>query len=235
MKESEISTERANKELDQFVYYVSHDLKAPLRAISNLALWIREDVNDVLTDEARKNFDMLRSRVARMEAMIQGISEYARIEGRSTYELVNVSRLLSEVLAELAVPPHINIEITQVMPVLRTSKKELQKVFFNLIDNAIKYNNKPEGKISVYSEEKDDHYEFIVEDNGPGIPADSYEKIFMIFQTLHSKDKFESAGVGLTTAKKIVEKYGGQIHVESTVGKGSRFIFTWPNLSEHQS
>jgi PAS domain S-box-containing protein len=227
--------EKDNRELDQFSYIVSHDLKAPLRAISNLSLWLQEDLGPSLSEENKKNLDMLRNRVVRLDSLISGILEYSRI-GReeNIAELVDVYVLLNEVVEMLSPPAHIKIEISNDIPMLHAPKVKLLQVFSNLISNAIKYNDKAKGLIQVYGSEKEAGFEFVVEDNGAGIPSEFFEKIFVIFQTLQSRDKFESTGIGLTIVKRIIEEGGGRIWVESEVGKGSKFYFLWPKENEHQ-
>lgn len=225
--------ENSNKELDEFAHIVSHDLKAPLRAISNLSLWLQEDIGDQLTGENRDNFSKLRNRVARMEGLINGILEYSRT-GRQKFEdeSVDVYALLHEILEMLAPPGNIKIDIQLEMPTLQAPKVMLLQVFSNLISNAIKYNDKREGLINVVVEEQETCYQFSVEDNGPGIPVEFHEKIFLIFQTLQSRDKVESTGIGLTIVKKILATVGGKIWLESEPGKGTRFFFTWPRKSK---
>jgi PAS domain S-box-containing protein len=226
--------EKNNQALDQFAYIVSHDLKAPLRAISNLSSWIMEDAGPSLSDESKSNLSMLHGRVARLEAMINGILEYSKV-GRMQVaaESVDVYTLVEEVVELLAPPVHIHVEINAKMPVLTTQKIMLMQIFSNLISNAIKYNDKPIGIIRVYCVEHNDGYRFVVEDNGPGIPPEFFEKIFLIFQTLQSRDKFESTGIGLTIVKRIVDEVNGKIWVESEVGKGSKFIFEWADKSSN--
>jgi len=225
--------EKNNKELSQFAYIVSHDLKAPLRAIANLSAWLKEDLGSSLLDENKKNMDMLNSRAIRLESLINGILEYSKI-GREQIlsERVDIYTLLSEVVEMLCPPENIQVQISDKMPVLDAPKIMLLQVFSNLIGNAIKYNNKAQGEIKVYYSEKDDCYEFVVEDNGPGIPSEFFEKIFVIFQTLQSRDKFESTGIGLTIVKRIIEDRGGKIWIESTLEIGSKFIFHWPKRSD---
>jgi PAS domain S-box-containing protein len=225
--------EKSNKELDQFAYIVSHDLKAPLRAISNLSLWLQEDLGPTLLDESKNNLTMLRSRVMRLESLINGILQYSKI-GRvqMAVEPVELYALITEVIEMLSPPSHIQVQIVGSMPLMMAPKVMLFQVFSNLIGNAIKYHDKAQGQINVSCMEKEQHYEFVVEDNGPGIPSEFFEKIFVIFQTLQSRDKFESTGIGLTIVKRIVEDRGGKVWVESTVGEGSRFIFTWPKQME---
>jgi PAS domain S-box-containing protein len=221
--------EKNNSELDQFAHIVSHDLKAPLRAISNLSLWLQEDLGTSLTGENKDNFVMLRNRVTRMESLINGILEYSKV-GREHLpsERVDVLELLHEVLELLSPAQHVKINLVAPMPILDVPKIMLHQVFSNLISNAIKYNDKKEALISIYAKETVDAIEFTVEDNGPGIPAEYHEKIFVIFQTLQSRDKYESTGIGLTIVKRIIAARGGKIRVESEMGKGTKFIVDWP-------
>ena len=220
---------KTNIELDQFAHIVSHDLKAPLRAISNLSLWLEEDLGSALSGENRDNFAILRARVLRMEALINGILEYSKV-GREEVanESIDVYQLLGEVIELLAPPANVTIRIDQNMPILEAPKVMLLQVFSNLISNAIKYNDKSDATIAVFAVEKENSFEFVVEDNGPGIAPEYHEKIFRIFQTLQSRDKFESTGIGLTIVRRILEARGGLIRVESDLGIGSKFIFSWP-------
>jgi signal transduction histidine kinase len=218
---------KKNQELDQFAYVVSHDLKAPLRGIANIVSWVEEDHEHDTTPEIRHNLSLIKGRTNRLENMINGLLEYARVgrikRGR---EEVDLGMLIREVI-DLLVPKNYNIDIGP-MPVLIAEKLHLEQVFSNLISNAVKYNNKKDGKISIRSEEFKEHYRFSVTDNGPGIDPKYFEKIFVIFQTLQERDAFESTGVGLAIVKKVIEDNKGTIKVESEPGKGASFIFTWP-------
>lgn len=229
LKEYTHRLEKSNKELDQFAYIVSHDLKAPLRAISNLSLWLQEDLGASLSDDNKNNLTMLRNRVVRLETLINGILEYSKA-GRAqvTTERVDVFDLINDVIEMLAPPAHISVQVDSQIPAIEAPRVLLVQVFSNLIGNAIKYNDKAQGLVKIYCMEKEKHFEFVIEDNGPGIPEEFYEKIFVIFQTLQARDKFESTGIGLTIVKRIIEECGGKIWVESTVGAGSKFSFSWP-------
>ncbi len=228
--------ERINQELDQYAYVVSHDLKAPLRAIANLSEWIEEDIADNLTDDTRKQMTLLRGRVARMGDLINGILQYSRI-GRidNEVESVDVNELLQEIIAGLAVPEGFVIDIAPDMPVFETARVPLSQVFANLLSNAIKYHHQPEqGHVKVNVREVDgEFYEFSVHDDGPGIAPEYHEKMFGIFQTLNARDKVESTGVGLSIVKKIVEIQGGKIILESAEGEGSTFRFSVPKTTSN--
>ncbi len=221
--------ERSNCELDQFAYVTSHDLKAPLRAISNLSQWIEEDIGEQLNDESRQQMALLRNRVQRMDALIQGILEYSRV-GRVSEQSdpVDVAALLDEVIDSIDPPPGFTVEVGAGMPCFEAPRVRLQQVFANLIGNAIKYHDRADGKVTVAVEERAEFYCFTVSDDGPGIAPEHHEKIFGIFQTLQARDKVESTGVGLTLVKKIVEDQGGEINLSSRLGEGAAFHFTWP-------
>lgn len=218
-----------NQELDRFVHIVSHDLKAPLRAISNLSQWIEEDLEGRLPPENQQQMALLRDRVYRMEAMINGLLDYARA-GRtdSVIESVSVAQLLAEVIDSLDPPKSFSIEIMPEMPTLHTKRLMLSQVFANLIGNGIKHHGRSDGRIRVSSQDLGNFYEFEVADDGPGIAPEYHDKIFTIFQTLNSHNNQDSSGIGLSIVKKIVEAEEGTIRLKSEIGKGTTFYFTWP-------
>jgi len=223
--------EERNLELDQFAYVTSHDLKAPLRGIANLSQWIEEDLGESANEEIHKQMELLRGRVHRMEGLIDGILEYSRVgRVKSAIESVDVQVLLTALIDLLSPPPGFNIEIGPGMPTLRTERLMLQQVFQNLIQNAIKHHtHKQDGHIWVTVQDSSRaFYEFSVRDDGPGIAPEYHQKIFVIFQTLESRDKVEGSGLGLALVKKMVEQEGGKIRVESQPGAGATFRFTWP-------
>ena len=220
--------EKRNQELDQFAYIVSHDLKAPLRAIANLSSWIEEDIHDQLDEETRHQMDLLRGRVHRMEDLIDGLLQYSRV-GRlkTSKERVNVETLLAEVIDSLAPPTTFTITVTGPMPTLKTERLPLEQVFANLIGNAIKHHDRPDGYIVISAQDRGAFWEFAVADDGPGIAPQDHEKVFAIFQTLEPQAKVDSTGIGLSLVKKIVESQGGTIHLASQVGQGAIFRFSW--------
>ncbi|MBW4505202.1 MAG: CHASE3 domain-containing protein [Scytonematopsis contorta HA4267-MV1] len=220
-----------NQELDQFAYIVSHDLKAPLRAISNLSTWIEEDLKDKLPTESQYQMQLLRQRVARMEDLINGLLEYSRVGRVQTKsEFVNVGIMLAEIIDSLDPPPTFIIEIEAEMPTLTTKALLLRQVFTNLISNAIKHHNRPDGRVNISVKDLGEFYEFVVADDGVGIDPEFHDKIFTIFQTLKSRDSKENTGIGLAIVKKIIESEGCMIRLESQVSQGSTFRFTWRKI-----
>jgi PAS domain S-box-containing protein len=220
---------KAIDQLKDFAYIVSHDLKAPLRGISSLAQWLHEDYSDHLDEEGLKSLNLMVARVSRMQSLIDGILAYSRI-GRTPEVRVQISvrNLVEEVIDTLHPPDGLTIHILDKMPTIMGDKTQITQVFENLISNAIKYIGRPDGVISILAEQLEDHYQFGVRDNGPGIDPRYHEKVFVIFQTLHKRSDIESTGVGLTIAKKIVEHMGGRIWIESQLGFGTTFFFTIP-------
>jgi len=218
-----------NKELKDFAYIVSHDLKAPLRGINELSNWISEDYSDVLDKEGKENLGLLRERTERMNSMIQGILEYSRV-GRTELEAekIDLNNLVEGVIDLLAPPDNIKITIEDKLPEYSANRTRLSELFQNLISNAIKYTDKPEGIIKINCTDEGNEWKFGVSDNGPGIEEKHFEKIFKIFQILGSVPSEKSTGIGLTIVKKIIDMYKGRIWIESSVGKGTTFYFTLP-------
>jgi PAS domain S-box-containing protein len=225
---SELLQER-NQEMERFVYIVSHDLKAPLRAIANLSQWIEEDLEGQLEAENQQQMQLLRDRVHRLEALIDGLLAYSRV-GRTEVptEMVDVGALLAEAIDSLAPPATFSIEVRAPMPTLLAKRLLLSQVFANLISNAIKHHDRPDGRIQISAVEKEKYYEFSVTDDGQGIAPEDSEKVFGIFQTLNDNNSKDNTGIGLSIVKKIVETEGGEIFLESELGKGATFRFTLP-------
>lgn len=218
---------RSNQDLDQFAYVTSHDLKAPLRAIANLSEWIEEDLADQLGEDSREHLHLMRKRVHRMGALIDGILQYSRAGRIEQIEAVNVTTLLSDLIELLAPAPNITITVEPGMPTFETEKIPLEQVFMNLLNNAIKYVQTPDAQIQISVRNREEYYEFAVTDNGLGIAPEFHNKIWGIFQRLEARDKVEGTGVGLSIVKKIVESRGGRVWVESELGAGASFCFTW--------
>jgi signal transduction histidine kinase len=221
--------ESVNQELKDFAYIASHDLKAPLRAIKTLADWISTDYADKLDQDGQEQLKLLRQRVDRMHNLIDGILQYSRVgRVRENISTVDLDKLLPEIIDILSPPAHIKITVETELPAVKCEETRITQVFQNLLSNAVKYMDKPEGLIKVGCAEEGEFWKFSISDNGPGIERKHWERIFKIFQTLAPRDEFESTGIGLTVVKKIVELYSGRIWLESEVGKGTTFFFTFP-------
>jgi len=236
LTQANATLQERNQELDQFAYAASHDLKAPLRAIANLSEWIEEDLVEQLSAENRQQMALLRSRVRRMEALINGLLDYSRLGRTSTpIEVVNLRKLLTEVLDSLSPDPQFTVHLPSDLPTLQTRRLALRQIFANLLSNAIKHHDRPNGQVWITARLQDraeadhpTHYEFTVQDDGPGIDPSYHNKIFLMFQTLEARDTYENTGVGLAIVKKIVELEGGQIDLISEPSQGAAFRFTWP-------
>lgn len=225
--------ERRNRDLDQFAYVTSHDLKAPLRAISNLATWIDEDLPQGSSADTRDNLKLLRQRAARMESLIEGILTYSRAgragaQQKPLPKMATMGELFEEVRSFVGVPATLcdveggaDVEVP-------SGALELFQTLGNLVSNAVKHAG--EGKTVHLSARRADAdtLEIAVRDEGPGIDPRYHDRIFEIFQTLQPRDKVESTGIGLAIVKKLVTGAGGRVWVESEVGRGATFRFTWP-------
>ncbi len=222
-----------NQELNDFASIVSHDLRAPLRGVATLASWLQSDYADKLNDQGRDYLAQMNKRVGRMDRMIEGILDYSRL-GRTIEnpERLELAKVLPGVVEDLAPPPRVHVQIAPGFPAVYGQSVRLRQLFQNLIGNAIKHADKPEVEIGVNWADSGSAWEFSVTDNGPGIEERHFERIFKIFQTLAPKDKTDSTGIGLALVKRIAERAGGRIWVESRLGEGSTFHVVWPKAPQ---
>ena len=223
---------RSNRELEDFTYVVSHDLKEPLRGIDGFSTFLVEDYGDKLDERGRKYVSVLRDCARRMSALIEDLLQLSRIgRTRPEYVTVSVEPLLEDIRQDLSFTleqKKVDLRIQSDLPTITYQPTHLKQVFQNLISNAVKFNNKPHRVVEIACHEDDGVYTFSVRDNGIGIDERYHEKIFQIFQRLGRREDYEGTGAGLTICKKIVEAHGGRIWVESKVGQGSIFSFTIP-------
>lgn len=234
--------ERSNGALEQFAYVASHDLRTPLRAIANLAEWIEEDVPGGLPQKVRDYLGEMRSRVHRMETLIDDLLNYARAGRASTeFEEVDTGRLIHDLVFLLSPPEGMKVSVAPEMPVFRTARAPLEQVFRNLLANAIRHHDRKEGTIGVSARDAGEAWEFSVEDDGPGIPERFHAKIFEMFQQVRPREGAGGSGLGLALVKRTVEAHGGEVHLKPGTGRGApddrrgapdergaRFTFTWP-------
>ena len=221
--------ERKNKEMEEFAYVASHDLQEPLRTTSGFVQLLRKQYHGQLDEKADKYFTLIIEASARMKLLIKNLLEYSRIGAKQELEQVDCNKALNDVLADLsAAIDDAKAEIQhKPLPLISGYPTEIKQLFQNLITNAVKFQKKgvnPQIKISV--QKIKDNWQFAFEDNGIGIEEKNIEKIFNIFQRLHSRSEYEGSGIGLSHCKKIVELHKGEIWVESTPGEGSTFLFT---------
>lgn len=229
---AEQALKKSNEELLQFVHIASHDLKAPMIAVDRLASWIEEDCADNLSDEAKQHLQLLRQRVNRMFHLIDGISQYAQAS-RVTFNLqqIDVKKVLDDVIDTLNPPKAFSIQYPDKLPTLQAVEGLLSLVFSNLISNSIQHHHQKTGHINISVNDSGHFYTFCVTDDGPGIEPAYHDKVFQMFQTLQARDILDTAGMGLSIVKKIVDSQGGQITLDSEKGKGAKFCFTWPKGS----
>lgn len=234
VRERTTELERSNRELDQFAYIASHDLKAPLRGIDHLANWITEDAGTLLPTPSLEHLAKLRGRIQRMDRLLDDLLLYSRVGRRDgAPEAVNTATLVKDIVNLLA-PAGFTVTVADDLPTLMTPRAPLEIVLRNIIDNAFKHHQRPqEGNVQISALAQGDFVEFCIKDNGPGIDAKFHERIFGVFQTLQPRDQVEGSGMGLALVKKTVEHRGGQVRVESMLGQGATFWFTWPKAPAH--
>ncbi|MFX1513138.1 MAG: PAS domain S-box protein [Promethearchaeota archaeon] len=226
---------QANEALKDFAFVVSHDLRAPLRGIAYLTDWLVQDYANKLDKEGKDRIDLLLTRVKWMNALIDGILQYSQV-GRIHEEKtkVDLNKLITEVIELLNPPKHrFSIIRETELPVLYCEKTRMSQIFQNLIDNAIKFMDKPHGEIRISCVDKGKFWEFKIADNGRGIEEENLDKIFQIFYRPISQDRVPSSGIGLSLVKKIIEQEKGEIWAESKVKQGSVFYFTVPKVTEN--
>ncbi|MDD5194574.1 MAG: ATP-binding protein [Candidatus Omnitrophica bacterium] len=219
-----------NKELDDFTYIVSHDLKEPLRSIDAYSKFVIDDYRDKLDEEGRHYLERIRANAERMKRLIEDLLEISRLKKKgSVFEEVEVTELIAEVKMRLEYSikqKGVEIVIKDKLPKIFCDRVRLTEAFLNLISNAIKFNDKPKPIIEIGFEDKEGFYEFYVRDNGIGIKEEYFDKIFEIFQRLGKREDNEGTGAGLTIVKKIVQLHKGKVWLESKPQEGTVFYFT---------
>jgi signal transduction histidine kinase len=219
----------STKELQEFTRVSAHDLKTPLRGIGTLSDWISNDYAGKADEEGQRHARMLAQRANRMSKLLDAVIQYTGLTLLDRKEeRLDLNILLQEIINKINPPENIEITIESELPFLTGVHDFIQLVFENLLNNAIKFIDKPKGKIMIGCIESDNEWQFSITDNGPGIEERYHEKIFQIFQILSLRDETENIGIGLSIVKKIVELYDGHIWIVSTPGEGSTFFFTFP-------
>lgn len=240
LEETNRKLKASNKELQDFVYIASHDLREPMRKISSFGQLIQESLDGRLNEDERENLSFMIDGATRMQQMIDDLLTYSRLTTKAKpVERVDLTQVIEDLKnVELAVQLEETsgtIQVPNTLPAIQADRSQVHQLLQNLIGNGLKYHRKGiTPNISVRGRQENDAMIRVeVEDNGIGIDEKHYEKIFGMFQRLHSRDEYKGTGIGLAICKKIVERHGGQIGVYSTIGKGSTFWFTLPRAS-HQ-
>ena len=225
-----LELEESNKELERFAYVAAHDLKSPLNNISSLSQLFKEVYSSNIDDEGQNLIGLIQSSSEKLRSIIDGLLDYSK----STKIIhdnkidINLEKLKEDLLILFSFESKCVINLVSNLNHIHANKTAIEQILINLVTNAIKYNDKPITEVELRITESEKEYEIYFKDNGPGIPKESHEKIFQLFETLANYDKFGHSGngIGLATVKKLVGNLGGKIHVESVLGKGTSFIFT---------
>lgn len=221
--------EHSNRDLQQFAYAASHDLRSPLRGVANLVQFLKEDLGDSVPGDALRHTDELTNQVRRMESLLDDMLSYARVgrDGGASEELDAV-QVIAAAVETAALPDRFEVIVPTRPILIRSQRAPLQQVLLNLISNAAKYHDKIHGTIRITTQVDERSIQFTVADDGPGIEARFHESIFGLFQRLHTKDEVEGTGLGLALVRRAVLQVGGEVWVESQPGSGAAFYFTWP-------
>lgn len=230
-----LELEEANRDLDQFAFAVSHDLKAPLIHIAELSQWLEKDA---IQPNGRQHLDylhLINSKVKALESLLNGLYRYSKIShDDGEIQPYHVRQQLSALLAELSIPAQFKIEKELQVTRFDTLASPLNLVLKCLIDNAIKHHDKPDGKIKISVSQHKEQWLFSIEDDGPGVPVEHQARVFDLFYKAQERPHDHAAGMGLAIVKKILDRYTCQYGFDCYDGRGSRFSFTWPNSDEMQ-
>jgi signal transduction histidine kinase/PAS domain-containing protein len=235
-----IEIERRNKELDDFTYVVSHDLKEPLISVEGFSRILQTDYEGVILPEGKEYLDSIVGATTRMKGLIDDLLLLSRISRpMESYTEVNVDKVVGEIRTDMEFTIHkrnVTFSVPEALPDIYCNGTQIKIVFRNLIANAIKFNDKPNPNVEIgFRNAENNCYLFYVRDNGIGIEKEFYGKIFIIFQRLHRREEYEGSGAGLAIVKKIIELHKGKIWVDSEVGLGTTFYFTIPKTRPQES
>ncbi len=223
------SLENQNERLNEYAHVVSHDLKSPLRNISALVSWTKEDFAGRIGKESLTNLNHIQNKIEKMDHLIGNILKYSSIESSSVVnKQLDLDVLVRDIIDMIYIPDHISVSVKRKLPTIVADQTRIQQLFQNLIANAVNYIDKPKGIVEVDFEVNTTHYVFKIKDNGIGIARENFEKIFNVFSSLGNHER--STGIGLSIVKKVVRFYEGKIWLESEVGKGTTFFFSIKQL-----
>ncbi|GJL68603.1 MAG: hypothetical protein NPIRA06_12380 [Nitrospirales bacterium] len=225
------SLKQSNEDLEQFAYIASHDLQEPLRTIHGFTQLLAERYKDQLDDRGQEFIGFVTDGANRMQTLIQDLLKYSRIQAQEMNPVpVNAEEVLNEILKHLRmVIEDQQASITHdALPTIQTDRSHFHHLLQNLITNAMKFHGPNPPHIHLSAQEGSHEWIFSVQDNGIGVGSEYFERIFLPFKRLHTREEYQGTGIGLAICKKIVERRGGRIWVESESGRGSKFLFTLP-------
>ncbi|MGI0494096.1 ATP-binding protein [Alkalinema pantanalense CENA528] len=226
---SNSSLERRNQELADFAYATAHDLRTPVRGIVTLSEWIEEELSGYTSEQLLHYLHLLRKRTHRLNALIDGLWEYTNLgQTPVTPEAVQLDAIVEELQQAHPLPEGFELQVHHPVLTLTTCKVHLKKVLEELLENAVRHHDKPTGHIDIFAHSGEDMIEFMVQDDGPGIPSAYHTRVFRLFETLEPRDVTENTGIGLAIAKKLVERVGGRIWIQSNGERGTTIHFSWP-------
>ena len=232
-KKMEEEIARSNKDLEQFAYVASHDLQEPLRAVAGFVSLIQRQLQKSINEKTKEYMKFTVDAVHRMQTLIDGLLEYSRIDtrGKPPEKVDSVKSLENALLSLQASIKESGVKITSdKLPTISIDPLQFTQLFQNLIGNAIKFRSNKQPQVRISASRQGNTWTFAVKDNGIGIESQYAERIFMIFQRLHTHKQYPGTGIGLSLCKKIVERHGGKMWMESEPGKDSTFYFTIPDL-----
>lgn len=221
---------RANRDLQEFAYIASHDLKAPLRAMDHLVSWLSEDLKGTLPAASEQHLDQLQQRVSRMENLLTDLLAYSKAGARTGQPTpINLRELLESVAEIHSLNKGYAVRFDLEVDRIEAYRVPLELVLRNLVGNAIKHHDRPSGEVRIASRlGAENRVEFSVSDDGPGIPPEMRDRAFRMFQTLKPRDEVEGSGMGLALVKRLVEAEGGRVRIETVEPHGTSVFFTWP-------
>ena len=230
-EQAQQALEASNEELKQFAYVASHNLQEPLRSITSFIELLRDDYHGRLDDEADEYIGFIVDTAERMQALINDVLDYSRMgRGQLSLESIDSNAVVKQVLRSLHTAiAEANVDVVLApLPVIEADPRQIGMVFQNLISNAVKFRNTQQPTVHVSARQQDGMWQFSIKDNGVGIKREHQDRIFELFKRLHSRKKYKGTGIGLALCKKVVERHGGRIWVDTEVGTGSTFHFTIP-------
>lgn len=228
LKQETSELERINKDLEQFNYVASHDLKSPLNAIKQLVTWISEDCSTILPNDSKKHFKLLKQRTQRMESLLNDLLEYSRLSNlKASYQPINLKILIADISFLLDIPKTFSIVVDD--KTVWVTPEAIEIVLRNLILNSIKHHHTGSGKIHIQCDFDEYCTTVKVIDDGPGIDPQYHNQVQEMFQTLKPRDEVEGSGMGLAITSRVMENLGGSLNIESDGVNGTKIIISWPN------